>query len=53
MRGNYCRKLSLEIITGNYGWKLSASILSHKKCEIYWDTGVSKNIVNIKSNNHT
>ena len=27
----------------NYEWKISASILSRKKCDIYRDTGVSKN----------
>ena len=43
---NYHAKLWGEIITGNYEWKLSASILSREKCEIYRDTGVSKKICN-------
>ena len=43
MKGNYEWKLLQEIMTGNYYRKLSASILSREKCEIYRDTGVSKN----------
>ena len=41
---NYEGKLLQEIISGNHMWKLSSSILSREKCEIYRDTGVSKNI---------
>ena len=41
--GNYYRKLWVEIISGNNYRKLIASILSREKCEIYRDTGVSKN----------
>ena len=41
MRGNYEWKLLQEIISGNYYRKLSASILSREKCEIYRDTAVS------------
>ena len=39
MRRNYCRKLSGEIITENY----QLVYQSWGKCEIYRDTGVSKN----------
>ena len=39
MRKNYYRKLSVEIITGNY----QLVYQSRRKCEIYRDTGVSKN----------
>ena len=46
MRGNYEWKLLQEIMSGNYYRKLSASIISREKCEIYRDTGVSKKICN-------
>ena len=32
---NYHAQLWREIMSGNYEWKLSASILSREKCEIY------------------
>jgi hypothetical protein len=37
------QKLSAEIITGNYHRKNELVYQSRRKCEIYRDTGVSKN----------
>ena len=44
MRRNYYRKLSGEIITENY----QLVYQSRRKCEIYRDTGVSKNEINLR-----
>ena len=43
MSRNYYRKLSAEIITENY----ELVYQSRGKCDIYWDTGVSKNIYHV------
>ena len=48
MRGNYEWKLSLKIITENY----QLVYQSRENCDIYRDTGVSKNEIRIFVCNH-